>query len=149
MKAWAYGLILLSLFGMIIKGVLPKGERSGLFPPLKFLLALVLIVAVISPVFSLLRGKGPLSEISSLWEGSSETVEGDTLILNRLAQVMGEEVTRAFPESVFSFEIYTDENKVPVKIRVVSEDREDARKIADFVKIKYGIETCIQTKEDS
>lgn len=142
MKEWAWILILLSLFGMIAKALLPKGEKSPLHSPLRFLLSLALIAVVFSPLISLIRGEGDLSEsISSLLSEEGEMADTQTLVLKRFAEVLGQKVKETFPDAEFSLEIHTDENKVPVTIKVVSTESESAQRIADFIEISYGIES--------
>ena len=139
MKEWTWILIILALFGKLAKNLLPKGEKSPLYSPLRFLLSLSLIIVLFSPWIPLLKGERELMEFPSI---SAEEVEesGEILVLKRLGSTLGENVQSAFPDAKFSLEIHTDENKVPVLVKVVSEERNTAIQIAAYIKTNYDLE---------
>lgn len=141
MKEWAWILILISVFASIGKSLLPKGEKSPLYPPLRFLLSLALIVVFFSPLIRMIQNKEELtSGISSLLTEDTESTDGNTLVLKRFGATLGERIKREFPEAEFSLEIHTDENKVPTLIKVAGEDKVITEQIADFIQFNYGLE---------
>ncbi len=144
MKSWATTLIFLTVFGILAKSILPKGEKSRLYAPFRFLLSLLLIVTVFSPLVPIFKGQGDLSKDISRFFSETEGENVDVFLLKRFASVMDEKAKATFPDADFSFEIHTDENKTPVLIKVVSEDKEKGQEIADWIRLNYKIETKVK-----
>ena len=71
-------------------------------------------------------------------------VNGDQLILEQMGQTMARSVQTAFPESKFTLEIQTDENRVPVLIRVHCQQAERGGRIAEFIQKNYGLEAITE-----
>ena len=146
MKQWASTLILTAIFGMVAKVMLPRGEKSPLFGPIKLLVSLILIVVMFSPVYSLLQGKIQANFFSES-VADEKALDPENLLLERVAKIMSEEVQKAFPHTTFSLEIYTDNNGVPTEIQVVCDPPDEGPRIADFLKAKYKIPSIAKEKE--
>lgn len=138
MKSWAFTVILLSLCGKLIKLFLPKGEKSPLFSPLRFLLSLSLIIALISP---LIGWKGWFQGKAFPFEyETTEGIDSNRIILKRMGETIKKSVDTAFPQCEYSLEIYTDEQGLPQSIRVVG-GGEKATEITEFIYRNYGLKT--------
>ena len=137
MKEWALSVILLSIFGKLTKHFLPKGEKSSLFSPLRLLLSLTLIVALIFP---LQRLKTPLEakELSIQYE-DAETLSGNALILEKMGKTIKKSVDTAFPACEYALEICVDKEGIPQSIRVIG-GGEKAFEISKFIQENYGLE---------
>ncbi len=142
MKFWAYTLILCSVVTMAIRILIPRGKKSPLYSPLKFLLSLVLIVAVFSPVFSFLK-KDFTSEITIPWDSffSQVDTDSDRILLERCVQRMNEAVKHNFPETEFSLSVTANGDYIPTSIRVKCEDEKKAQEIALFLQANYALIT--------
>ena len=136
MKEWALSVILLSLGGKLIKHFLPKGEKSPLFSPLRLLLSLCLIVAIVFPLQQL---KAPLQakELSFEYE-STNGISGNALILEKMGKTIKKSVDTAFPACEYSLEICADEGGIPQAIRVIG-GGEQAFAISEFIHRNYGL----------
>lgn len=141
MKAWVITLIFLCIFKTVSKSILPKGEDSPLYGPLRFLLSMILIFSVISPLLPILKKENSLSETVEIFLQDTKTEDVNVLILKRFAATMHENVKKHFPESDAEFEIHTDKMKTPVMIRVSDKDPKTAQKIAEWIETNYGIES--------
>ncbi len=141
MKAWIITLIFLCIFKTVSKSLLPKGEDSPLYGPLRFLLAMILILSVFSPLLPIFKNKDTLSEKVSVFLADVKTEDVNVLMLKRFAEKMHENIKEVFPKSEAEFEIHTDETKTPVFIKVTSKDPETSQKIAEWIERNYGIES--------
>ncbi len=146
MKAWADTLILASVFGIVVKVILPKGEKSPLFGPTKLLISLILIVVMFSPILSLFNKETTLPFLSDSL-GEALEVNSEQLLLERSCKIMSDEVKSAFPQTRFSLEIYTDDNRIPTQIQVICDPPEEGPRIADFLQAKYAIPASAKEKE--
>lgn len=140
MKEWFTALIQIGFLGIVARLILPSGEKSKLYPPLRFLLSLVLVVAVFSPIFSLFRGN--TADFSALFEGlqKTDTESMEKLLLERSAEEMANRVRERFPEADFTLYIYTDEGSIPTQIEVKCEG-ENGKAIAAFLQETYALPT--------
>ncbi len=138
MKEWFYTLICIGFFGIVGRLLLPAGEKSKLYPPLRFLISLLLVLAVFSPFFKM-KGENS-SNFASYFAllSSPDTKEVERILLERSAKEMTREAKLVFPEAEFTLYIYTDENSIPTEIAVECADGDGGR-IADFLEVKYGI----------
>lgn len=138
MKDWFYTLIIIGFFGIAARLLLPSGEKSKLYPPLRFLVSLLLILAIFSPVFQI-TGENEFL-LSAFFEelSSPDSDEVERLLLERSAKEMVREAKLHFPEASFTLYIYTDKYSVPTKISVECSDG-NGGKIADFLEVKYSI----------
>jgi len=148
MKNWAYTWILCALLTMLSKIILPKGERSPLFGTVKFLISLVLILTVVSPLFRFVKGDWkdtpfPLSET----EAKQEATTPEEIILEKSAQKMLESAQAAFPDASFTLKMKTDEALIPTGILVLCENEKTGKEIARFVEANYKILTTYEGKE--
>jgi len=136
MKEWFYRLIVIGFFGVAVRLLLPAGEKSKLYPPLRFLISLLLITTIFLPCFQLLGQSG--ENFTSFFENitSPNTDEIERLLLERSAKEMTREVQTKFPEAKFTLYIYTDENALPTEIAV---EGVEADRIADYIEVKYEI----------
>ena len=134
MKTLAFVIILLSLCGKLIKNFLPRGEKSPLYAPLRFLLSISLILVVIFPLTSPFKRETfnlklePLADINS-----------GEIILEKMQSTIKRSVDTAFPKEEYSLEIQTDEKGIPNLILVTGGERADS--IADFISRNYGLKT--------
>ena len=141
MKSWVVTLIVLCVFKTVSKLLLQKGEDSPLYGPLRFLIAMILILSIIAPLFPMLKNENILSEKITLFSEDIKTEDVNVLLLKRFAEKMHEKVKENFPESEAEFEIHTDEAKTPVLIKVKSKNNETSQKIAQWIETNYGIES--------
>ena len=141
MKEWAWTLILLSVFGKLMKNLLPRGEKSPLHAPLRFLLSLSLVAVMLFPWMRLLRREIKPEEYFSFPESESVQSDADTYILEQMGKTMKRSVDTAFPDIGYTLEIYSDENQVPTEVLVLCEDPEKAKQIASFIEKNYGLTT--------
>ena len=140
MKEFSFTLILLSFFGVLIRLFLPKGEKSTLFPPLKFLLSLAVILCVFSPLIRFLKNDFTFPEISL---SAEEIPSGEELVRKRLEERIYESTKEKFKYADFSLTLTCGENAIPEKILLSCRDEIKAENIRDYIKIKFGIETEI------
>lgn len=138
MKSWAFGLIILSLFGKLIKQLLPRGEKSAFFPPLRFLLSLALIVALFSPILKQAQKNNFQSNFAKLFSDEGTVIDPNTLILEQMGKTMKKSVDSAFPDLEYTLEIYTDDKGIPNLVKVCGCD-EAGGKIADFIQCNYSL----------
>lgn len=141
MGSFCQNLIFISIFSSIIKIFLPKGEKSALYPPLKFLLSLALILCVFTPLMI----KTPIEDFHfdfNLPEINS-TPSGEELILTKMEENMRKTIRASFPDADFSLLIYRDENNLPGTIGVICEKKEEAERIANFILKNYRLETKV------
>ncbi len=143
MKNFCTNLILLSFSGIFIKLFLPKGERSPLYAPLKFILSLGIILCVFSPVFSLFQSDFSLPDLTL---SETDLPKGEELVLQKMEERMIESVKKAYPKEDFTLTILADENFIPERIRLLCNNESSAREIKDFIKLKYKLETEIITR---
>ncbi len=140
MKAWVITLIFLCVFKSVSKALLPKGEESPLYGPLRFIIAMVLILSVFSPLLPIFKEENLLSEKMNVFLSDIKTEDTEVYLLKRFAAKMHDTIKEIFPESEAEFEIHTDETKTPVLIKVKSKDPDISQRIADWIKTNYGIE---------
>ena len=138
MKAWTFIIIFLSLCGKLMKNFLPRSEKSPLFAPLRFLLSLSVIVALVSPLMN--PGFGNKREKVS-FEYDAPELDGYGLILEKMGKSIKHSVDTAFPDCEYSLEIYTDDQGMPSVIYVIGGE-ERAAEIADFIGRNYGLKTA-------
>lgn len=139
MKGWAWCLILLSLCGKFAKNFLPKGEKSPLYAPLRFLLSLCLVIVIFTPFIKIM---GNEKDLSATFKKQQETaLDGDREILEQMGKTMKKSVDTAFPQCTYTLEIYADDAGLPDLIKVVCENPADGKQIADFIYKNYGLKT--------
>lgn len=139
MKEWAWTLILLSVFGKLIKNLLPRGEKSKLYAPLRFLLSLSLVAVMLLPWMQVLCGQIKPEELLSFPETENVQSNADAYILEQMGRTMKRSVDTAFPDVGYTLEIYSDSDQVPTEILVLCEDSEKANEIASFIERNYGL----------
>lgn len=137
MKSNVLTLFFLAFFSMLAKIVLPKGEKSPFYPPLKFLVSLMLIVTVFSPLFQL--GELANTPLPSFDESRIDAEAISQSILQKSAEGMQSAAESAFPATEFSLRVEADEAYVPTAIYVLSKDEAEGRKIALFLQKNYEI----------
>ncbi len=144
MKGFMWGLILLSFGGKLLEHFLPRGDKSPLFPPLRFLLSLCFIFLLFSPWIQWI--KSDTKTIKGLDELFSSAIEidGNQIILEQMGKTMKQSVKTAFPHYDFSLEIYTNEENVPVLVKVVGNDPVTGEKIAEFIEKNYNLESVAE-----
>ncbi|MBR5294987.1 MAG: hypothetical protein IKU24_00175 [Clostridia bacterium] len=71
---------------------------------------------------------------------SATSEDVNVLLLKRFAKKLDEQIRAAFPNTEFSFEVHTDENKTPILIKVVSDHKDVAQKISNWIQENYNIE---------
>ena len=137
MKGSVLTLFFLSFFTMLAKLILPKGEQSPLFSPLKFLISLMLIITVFSPFFNFeSMANTPLPSID---DSEINVEEVNQSILQKSANGMQKTAEAAFPSANFSLKIDANEEYVPTCIRVFSESESTGTEIARFLEKNYQI----------
>ena len=139
MNAWFSTLILLGFLGIVSRLLLPEGEKSKLYPPLSFLLSLLTVLTVFSPLFSIKQEDGvDLSEFLESAEINSDEME--RRLLERSVQRMYENTKVQFPTANFTLYVYTEEGSIPTEI-AVSCDGTEGDAIAAFLENNYQIKT--------
>lgn len=138
MKEWFYTLIFIGFLGIAVRLLLPAGEKSKLYPPLRFLLSLLLMLTILSPIFRITKQND--FSFTSYFEdlASPDADKIEHLLLERSAKEMSRDILAEFPEASFTLYIYTDKNSVPTEISVSCQNF-DACRIADYLETKYGI----------
>lgn len=137
MKEYFFTLILIAFLGVLGRLLLPGGEKDPLYPPLRFLLSLILLLAIFLPVFrSLTESDGKLPPLSDIFS-KAEPEEVERLLLERSAEQMAKKVKEAFPEADFTLMIYTEKGSIPSEIAV--ESNTNAAEIALFLQEAYGL----------
>ena len=79
-------LLISSLLSPLLKAMLPKGEASPLFPPLKFLLSLITLLVILSPLFSFLQKGEENFHFSFTGEESLVLSDANREILEKTAE---------------------------------------------------------------
>ncbi len=143
MKGWVWGIILLSLCGRLMKSFLPRGEKSPLFAPLRFLLSLCLIAILFSPFFKFMGGKAKTDKTIDFKIDEAYSIDGDALVLEQMGKTIKRSVDTAFPHHEFTLEIYTDQQGLPNLIKVVG-GGQDGSEIADFIQRNYGLDATAE-----
>ena len=138
MKSWAFTIILLSLCGKLMKHFLPRGEKSPLFSPLRFLLSLSLIIAIAFPLLQW-KEESPTKDFPFTFE-TTEELDGNTLILEKMGKTIKKSVDTAFPKCEYTLEIFADGQGLPQEIHVIG-GGEKATEISDFIYRNYGLKT--------
>ena len=147
MKDWALTLILCSVLWSGVTLLIPKGEKSPLYGPVRLLFSLVLILALFSPLVGVLTGK---DEITLPDYGEGETNSGDggkeiqRLILEKNVSKMEEAVKNAFPEAEFSLRLEASADGIPTGIYVIGRDAEEGKRIADFLEQNFQLITSFE-----
>lgn len=145
----SYTLILCSATCLGIKAILPDGAKSALYGPMKFLLSLVLLLTVLSPLVSLLS-KSPISFSFPITNSSDvdQNKEAENIILEKSTETITVSVQSAFPAANFSLNLQTDVNLIPTGILVYCEDLELGKRICSFLEQNYSILSTLQTRKD-
>ncbi|MBR3836568.1 MAG: hypothetical protein IKJ74_00340 [Clostridia bacterium] len=148
MKNWAYTWILCSLLTMLARILLPRGERSPLFGTVKFLISLLLIFTVASPVIRFVKGEWkdaplPLAEAAS----ERADIAPEEIILEKSSQRILKSARDAFPDATFTLKILADEASIPTGIRVLCENEKTGKEIARFLEMNFKILTTYEGKE--
>ncbi len=134
MKAWAITVILALCIRGIFSFLLPRGEKSPFYKPLRFLAALILLLVLISPFLSLL--KAPASIRFGDFAKADEGLRYDpaSLLLERSRERIEERIRSAFPTGDYRILFDTDESTSTItSIRVITADRELGKRIHDFL----------------
>ncbi len=143
MKAWTLGIIFISLCGKLLENFLPRGEKSPLFSPMRFLLSLCLIVVISSPLWKIHSQKDTSFSISFPWNTESK-IDTNTLILEQMGKTMKKSVDTAFPKIEYTLEICADETGLPELVKVIGTSREDGVRIADFIQKNYSLKAVLE-----
>ena len=140
MKNFSFSLVLLSFFGVLIRLFLPKGEKSALYAPLKFLLSLAVILCIFSPVFRFFKSEITFPKISV---SAEKLPNGEELIRQRLEERIYEHTKAKFEDAQFSLTLSYMEGYIPEKVLILCEDERKAQNIKDYIKLKFGLEAEI------
>ena len=135
MNGWFSSLILLGFLGVIARLLLPDGEKSKLYPPLRFLISLLTLLAIFSPLITKKDGAWDLSFFEVV---ETTPDEMERLLLERSTETMYKAAKEVFPESEFTLYVYTKEGSIPTELAVSCEgDEEDA--LVDFFRERYPL----------
>jgi len=150
MKEWANTLILVSFVGLIAKLILPKSEKSTLYGPIHFLCALIMILAVFSPIMKGMKRDLSLDIVTEDLFTFDMKEKEETLLLTLLERstaMMTEEVKQIFPDAIFTLQMRANTEFVPEEMLVLCEDAVMGQNIADYIQVKYSIEANLKEKE--
>ena len=131
MKEWIFPILITAILTVLIPIVLPNGEKSPLFPPLKLLLSLALTLSVFLPVVSFSKSG---IENPSLFSYTVSNENYEKILLEKAEADIASAVKSAFPEEEVSVEVVANEDFIPTGIRFVCQSREQGEKISVFLK---------------
>ena len=139
-------LLLVTLLSVFFKGALLKGEDSPLFPPLKFLLSLITIVIVISPILSFLQKKDLGFTLSSLETEIFTQVQAEEKILKETEAQIRSSVQKTFPQTAVTVTLLSDDTGIPTHLEISCEE-EMKERIISFLEKNYNIPVKIKIEE--
>ena len=149
MKNWIYPILITCIFSILIRALLPRGEKSPFYHPLKFLISLILILSVSSPLFSLMEKTGQFSFEVERFAETSDTAVYEEKILAESLQSMEKAVRETFPEEEISLEIISDEHNIPTGIRLFCQCEEKGREISAFLQENFSLLTTFTTQGEA
>lgn len=135
--SWAVLMITVAFIGILVRTLLPQGEKSALYPPVRFLLGLITALAVILPVW---KKAAEIPDFS--WDLTAQTEQADPLLVY-FARKANRAAKEAFPEASFILEVYTTPEGAIDRLCVVGEEAE-VEQIAIYLQERYDIpcESC-------
>ena len=138
MADWAYSIIIVTVTVTLCKIILPKGEKSPLYAPIRFLLALILCITVFSPLVRLLGG-----DFHFKLPAQEETVSANTqqIILEKSEEDMKRHLQSVFPDTEFDITLVGNENYLAERVELCCHNDDNAQRIADYIKIIYQMDT--------
>ncbi len=145
MNSWLNLLIVISVIGMGVRALIPNGEKSPLYPAIKLLLSLLLILTVFTPLIGLIKSK-PLFSFDHA-EISSPPFSSQELLLYRSAEELRDAAQKAHPSVHFSIEVYTKDDGIFDYVCVRSDQMEDAERIAIFLENNFQIKATAKENE--
>jgi ribosomal protein S17E len=140
MKSWFFSLILLSFSSVVIKAILPKGEKSPLFSALRFLIATMLIAVSFSPIMPLFGTEANFEIPNPFSQTMNAEKEAQESILARFGETLNKTILNEFPNEEFTLSVYTDENKIPEAIEVTCKNKKTANEIASYITAEFQIQ---------
>ncbi len=147
MKEWILPIFFSALASLLLRLILPEGEKAPLYPPLKFLLSLMLTLSVLSPILSVaMKGESGISlpDLELQEEGGLEEA-----ILEKSRRDMEEALRQAFPESAARIELEHNEAYIPTGIRVYCNKAETGQKMALFLRENFSLVTRVILEGES
>ena len=135
MRAWAVSVIVAAVAGGVLSLLLPNGEKSPLYRPIRFLSALILLLLLCSPFLRLLRDPTLLSGSDFAAADEGLTYDPGAILLEQSEKTVEKRVREAFPEGDYRIVFDTDEEERTVRaIRVETKDADLGRRIADWLR---------------
>lgn len=145
MKEILIPLFLCSLTLPLVKTILPKGENSPLFPALRLLISLLVLVVSFSPLLSLFNREELPRKLFE--EKLPLSLENEEILLKKSQAAIEEAARNAFPETEFTVELYCNENKIPTGILLTCEDSTQCDRIRSFLEENFSLITTVKEKE--
>ncbi|MBR2635203.1 MAG: hypothetical protein IKD31_06450 [Clostridia bacterium] len=145
MERFSYVLILYSVLSVLLRFFFPKEEKSPLYPPLQFLLSLLVLLSIFSPITSLFRNN-PFENLQ-LPEEITEEDSSHRRLLEKTLTRMQESAQRAFPEKEFHLTMTVSEGQIPLGITVHCKTEETGLAVAGFLEANYSLFCTYQTEE--
>ena len=131
MKAWAITVILAAVISGAAALILPRGEQSPLYQPLRFLGALILLLLLCRPLQGLIRDPGALANVGFAEANESDAYDPEAMLLERSMEMIRKRAREAFPSGSYKIEFETDQDsRTILAIRVVTADRALGEKIS-------------------
>ena len=123
MKTWAVTFLTALLIAGAAKLLLPKGEKSPLYRPLRFLTALLLLLILCHPLLKIVRD--PNAYFSSGFTEADESADYDpgAHLLEQSENRIEKSVREAFPEGDYELVFETDEEELGIRsVKIVCDD---------------------------
>ena len=147
MREWFFPILITTVFSVLIPIILPKGEKSPLYPPLKLLLSLALTLSVLSPLISFCRDGVKNDFHTNSIQFTEE--DGNAIILQKAEEDIKEAVTKAFPGEEILLELATNEENIPTGIRFTCQTVESGKRISDFLEKNFSLIATYTVKEET
>ena len=146
MKEWIFPILITAILTVLIPVILPNGEKSPLFLPLKLLLSLALTLSVFLPVVSFSKSG---IETSSLFSYTVSNENYEKILLEKAEADIASAVKSAFPEEEVSVEVLANEDFIPTGIHFVCQSREEGEKISVFLEKNFSLIATYTIKEET
>lgn len=136
MLSWFLTVALAGAVCTLLKILLPKGEKSRLFAPFRFLASLVMILALLMPVAKFARlSDASFDRFLDEFRTSGKTYASD--LATSGARAIKEDLKTQFPSADYTVNIYADKNACAItKITVGGIDGDQ---IIAYMKDHYGL----------
>lgn len=148
MKEWVLPILISGIASLFIRVILPKGEKSPLYPSLKFLISLGLTLSILSPLISFSK-KDPDSLLPQASVSAFASENGQETILSTCQKDMENAVRLVFPDEEVSLELKAGEDFVPIGIHLICEKEDAGQKIAAFLEKNFSLITTVEIKGGS